>query len=167
MGDVFRQKAQLMEMSREMNKALRRKEIHFENKMASLREELKQSRVTSDQRLATADRMKQLMAEMQRKLETKKTEENVANAGETQFRLKYEQGQRQIDVLNKEIERLNRRVLMNNPAQSAQAGQAGQPRGMAEVQKQMESAQKALTARAGARGHEAPNGRKGREGSRV
>ena len=121
---------------------MRKKEFKFKNKEASLHEELRQAKVLADQKQAASDRMKQLMVEMQNKITKEQASHNQAGNSETQFRLKLEQSQRQVELLTKEIEKHTRRA--QQPAQNQAATTANQ---QADFQKQATIANKALIAK--------------------
>ena len=142
---LYAEKVRFNEHSKALTANLRKKEFDFRNQEARLIEELRQARALSHQRQSTVERMKELMVEMQQRLTKDKASQGQSNANEAQIRIKYEQSQRQIDALNKEIERLGRRAQLQTPA--ASGGAVSTARASTEFQKQAEAAQKALTAK--------------------
>jgi hypothetical protein len=144
LNGLMEEKIRFKDRKLKLTENLRKKAFAFQNQEVKLNEELRQSQALAHQRQSMVDRMKQVMGEMQVRLAKDKEHQSEASVNETQVRIRFEQSQRQIELLNKEIERLGRRARQ---APAAQAGAATQQRGMVELQKQAEAAQKALQAK--------------------
>jgi hypothetical protein len=143
LGEVLIEKAKINELSRELSALFRKKEHSLKVRESSLVEELRQSKIVINQRNSNIERLKEMMVNMQQKMQTESQSSGENAASETQMRVKLEVSRRQIESLKEDIDRLTRR------AQSVPSSQqsAVQHREMTELQKQVAVANKALAAK--------------------
>ena len=143
--EINLEKAKIGSKSRELAMTSRQNALTFKNREAVLNNELKQAKTSIEQTQANADRAKKAMTDMQLIMQQQKETLNATSSQEIQSRVKAVQSQKQVEMLTKEIARMN--AKKNQPGAAAATPGGAQPRGTAEMQKQIDTANKALLAK--------------------
>lgn len=138
--EVMMKKNELTQMSKELTSSFKKKELHLKNAESLMREELKQARTTLTQRESALDRQGESLTRLTQKVDEMKTQLHQTIAEGTQFRIKAEQSQRQIELLNQEMQKLSKKASPEK-TENKDSGK------MIELKKQMDILNKGLLAK--------------------
>jgi hypothetical protein len=143
LGEVYQERIKLNEASKELAASIRKKELSFATRLSKINEQLKQANISAEQKESNVNRMKLLMLDMQRKFQRDKTSLDQY----AQMRVRFDQNQRQIDFLQKEVQRLTRSSAGAAATAAANAKVATESKTSPETKKLLDASTRALTAK--------------------
>lgn len=143
LGELNAQKAELNERSRSMANEMKKQEFQFNSKVALIQEELRQTKLASEQKDAQIERMKELVNRVQEKYEAERANATRINNEATQMKMAAEQFRRQFEEAQKELERIKKRAETEAAEKQNNAG-GGQ---LGQLNKQLADANKNLLAK--------------------
>lgn len=112
-------RAEIAEMTRRMTGAFRKKEFDLKTSEFAAQEDLKKTKGLLNQKQQDNDRLQVMVSKLLEKVDGLKATQSANSSDGTNYKVKFEMGQRQVETLQREVLRLSKQKANNAASQVA------------------------------------------------